>query len=177
MPPGLTALTAALTLLAPLASAIGQKKIIAFEPSDGALQVAGGDLGAGQIRVSDGEFWGVVRAAGDLAADFGRVTGTNYSLSNGEAGAGSLEYRFEPADVSDNTVVSVLFLWMFPLCLEGEMRLLPKGLGDFASNAIYSCSWRPCVLVAAYLAHLHGLSGWTLSALRRQPVLSNLRPN
>lgn len=109
----------ALAALAPLASALGQEPIVAFEPADGALQIAGGHLGAGQIRVSDGEFWGVVRAAGDLAADFGRVTGTNYSLSNGEEGAEAEEYVFEPVDVTDNTVVScppspLSFLGVFP---------------------------------------------------------------
>ena len=106
-PSSLRALTTtALAALVPLAASLGQKQIVAFEPSDGALQIAGAEIGAGQIRVSDGEFWGVVRAAGDLAADFGRVTGTNYSLSNGEAGSSPAKYTFEPADVTDNTVVS-----------------------------------------------------------------------
>lgn len=128
-PPGLKAITAATLLaLAPLASALGQKQIVAFEPSDGALQVAGGDIGAGQIRVSKDEFWGVVRAAGDLAVDFGRVTGTNYSLSNGVGGAEAIEYKFEPADVSDNTVVSS-FIWVLSLCLEEGGRLFLRRLG------------------------------------------------
>lgn len=106
-PPSLKGLAAAAALaFLPLAASLGQKQIVAFEPEDGALQIAGAEIGAGQIRVSEGEFWGVVRAAGDLAADFGRVTGTNYSLSNGESGASAVEYTFEPADVSDNTVVS-----------------------------------------------------------------------
>lgn len=107
-PPSLRALAAAALAFVPLAASLGQKKIVAFEPEDGALQIAGADIGAGQIRVSDGEFWGVVRAAGDLALDFGRVTGTNYTLSNGESGAAAVEYTFEPVDVSDNTVVSAV---------------------------------------------------------------------
>lgn len=107
-PLSLKALTvAALAGLAPLVSAIGQKQIITFESSDDTFQIAGGDIGAGQIRVSKDEYWGVVRAAGDLAIDFGRVTGTNYTLSNGEADASPAEYKFKPADVSDNTVVSL----------------------------------------------------------------------
>jgi len=107
-PLSLKALTvAALAGLAPLVSAIGQKQIITFKSSDDTFQIAGGDIGAGQIRVSKDEYWGVVRAAGDLAIDFGRVTGTNYTLSNGEAGASPAEYKFKPADVSDNTVVSL----------------------------------------------------------------------
>jgi hypothetical protein len=107
-PPSLRALTAAaLAALAPLASALGQKQIISFEPADGALQLVGGDAPqTGQIRVSEGEYWGVVRAAGDLAVDFGRVTGTNFTLSNGEDGADAARYTFEPVDVSNNTVVS-----------------------------------------------------------------------
>ncbi|PKS08284.1 hypothetical protein jhhlp_005228 [Lomentospora prolificans] len=99
---------AAFAGLSPLVSAIGQKKIIAFESSDGAFQIAGKNLGAGQIRVSEDEYWGVIRAAGDLATDFGRVTGTNYTLSNGKADASPAEYRFKPVDVSDNTVYKVL---------------------------------------------------------------------
>lgn len=121
-PRGLKAFTAAaLALLTPLASALGQKQIISFERSDGALQVAGGDLGAGQIRVSEGEFWGVVRAAGDLAVDFGRVTGTNYSLSNGVEGAEAVEYKFDPVDVTDNTVVSDAFSRFFCFDFRGYL--------------------------------------------------------
>lgn len=114
-PPSLKALAvAALTVLAPLASGLGQKQIIAFESADGAFQIAGGDAAsAGQIRVSEGEYWGVVRAAGDLAADFGRVTGTNFTLSNGKDGAAATKYKFKPADITDNTVVSRLFCFYF----------------------------------------------------------------
>ncbi|SPO02404.1 uncharacterized protein DNG_05077 [Cephalotrichum gorgonifer] len=106
-PASLRALKAvALTVLAlsPLASALGQKQIISFEPTKGAFQIAGGHLGAGQIRVSEGEYWGVVRAAGDLAVDFGRVTGTNYTLSNGKKRAAASEYKYKPVDVSNNTI-------------------------------------------------------------------------
>ncbi|PNH68117.1 hypothetical protein VD0002_g1836 [Verticillium dahliae] len=94
---------AALTSLLPLVSALGQSPIVAFESAEGSFQIAGGDVGGGQIRVSANEYWGVIRAAGDLAADFGRVTGTNYTLSNGESGAQPAAYTFAPVDVTNNT--------------------------------------------------------------------------
>lgn len=78
-------------------------------------------MSAGQILVSDNDYWGVIRAAGDLAADFGRVTGTNYSLStgtgasnstytNGTSSASAATYSFNPVNNKNNTVVSILFV-------------------------------------------------------------------
>lgn len=93
----------------PLAWALGQEPIIAIGDdslADGGFQLAGDDLGAGQILVSDNEYWGVIRAAGDLGLDFGRVTGTNFTISNGEANAEPASFIFEPVDVSNNTEVS-----------------------------------------------------------------------
>jgi hypothetical protein len=108
MAPGLRSLAvAALAGLAPLVSGLGQKKIISFEKVDGALQIAGGSIPTGQILVSSDDYWGVIRAAGDLAADFGRVTGKNFTLSSGQAAAKPAEYKFMPVDVSDNTKVSL----------------------------------------------------------------------
>ena len=170
-PPSLRALASAALASLPLVSALGQKPIVAFEPSDGALQIAGGEIGAGQIRVSDGEFWGVVRAAGDLAADFGRVTGTNYSLSTGEAGAAAAEYTFEPADVSDNTVVS-----------RGPPSSSPADVSIFVWRVMRFgplfrpvCTWclhKGCCRVGAQRsAHLHGRGG-----TRRAPALGTTHP-
>ena len=96
-----------LVAVAPLANALGQAKIVSFD-DEGGLRLAGPDLGAGQILVSSNEYWGVIRAAGDLAVDFGRVTGTNYTLSNGNRGADPAEFVFEPADISNHTHVSSL---------------------------------------------------------------------
>lgn len=162
-PPGLKALTAAALLaLAPLASGLGQKQIISFEHSGGALQVAGGDIGAGQIRVSEDEFWGVVRAAGDLAVDFGRVTGTNYSLSNGVESAKAVEYKFEPADVSDNTVVSD-FYKLFRLNWAENGKLLVRVLRKCVRGT--ACPWR----------HLcWWLPTYTLETDQRTPALAQL---
>lgn len=96
---------AGLAALSPLVAGLGQQPIISFESSDGALQIVGGEAGSGQIRVSSNDYWGVIRAAGDLAADFGRVTGTNFSLSNGEDDASPASYTFAPVDVTNNTEV------------------------------------------------------------------------
>ena len=93
----------------PFAYALGQEPIIAFGDEDlaeGQFQIAGEESGAGQILVSDNDYWGVIRAAGDLGLDFGRVTGINFTLSNGESNAESARFVFEPVDVTNNTVVS-----------------------------------------------------------------------
>lgn len=93
----------------PLAQALGQEPIIAFGDEDLAgdgFQLTGEGVAAGQILVSDNDYWGVIRAAGDLAIDFGRVTGTNLTLSNGELDAEPPKFSFAPVDVSNNTVVS-----------------------------------------------------------------------
>lgn len=92
----------------PLVSSLGQKQIISFK-SDGdeTFQLAGGDVSNGQILVDKDEYWGVIRAAGDLAIDFGRVTKNNLSLSNGEEGAEPALFKYDPADVSNNTIVSI----------------------------------------------------------------------
>ncbi|KAI0170213.1 hypothetical protein BJ166DRAFT_608405, partial [Pestalotiopsis sp. NC0098] len=77
---------------------LGQEQVISFADADGAFQLAGGDsTAAPQILVSDNDYWGVVRAAGDLARDFGRVTGTNFTLSNGQTGASPASYEYHPA--------------------------------------------------------------------------------
>lgn len=97
---------ATLATLAPLVSALGQQAIVSFKSGDNTFQIAGGNVKAGQILVSSDDYWGVIRAAGDLAVDFGRVTGTNYTLSNGEGGAKPAVYSYAPVDVSNNTIVS-----------------------------------------------------------------------
>lgn len=83
--------------LAPLVSALGQQSIISFTETPGAFRIVGGDSSSpSQIRVASNDYWGVIRAAGDLAKDFGRVTGTNFTLSNGEAGAEPAVYSYNP---------------------------------------------------------------------------------
>ncbi|KAJ4180243.1 hypothetical protein NW755_011931 [Fusarium falciforme] len=88
--------------------ALGQEPIISFTSSDDSFQIFGGSITTGQIRVSKDDYWGVIRAAGDLAVDFGRVTGTNFTLSNGDTGASPAKYTFEPVDVKNNTYYRTL---------------------------------------------------------------------
>jgi len=112
-----SSLLLAICSASPLVAALGQKPVVSFQGSDGDFQVAGGPISAGQILVSDNDYWGVIRAAGDLAADFGRVTGTNYTLStgtrtsnstytNGTSSDSAATYSFNPVDNKNNTVVS-----------------------------------------------------------------------
>lgn len=92
--------------LAPLAAALGQKSVISFTSAQDAFQLAGGPITKPQILVSDNDYWGVIRAAGDLAKDFGRVTGTNFTLSNGNAGASPASYEYHPASLNYTSVRS-----------------------------------------------------------------------
>lgn len=84
--------------------ALGQQSVISFSAVPDGFQLAGSSHARPQIRVAANEYWGVVRAAGDLAKDFGRVTGTNFTLSNGAVGARSAAYEYRPA-ASNYTVV------------------------------------------------------------------------
>lgn len=104
-----------LTSTARLAAALGQEAVVSFNGSAGDFQIAGGAISQGQILVSENDFWGVIRAAGDLAADFGRVTGTNYTLStdatlNSTSGGGvpAAVYTFNPVNNKNNTFVSIV---------------------------------------------------------------------
>ncbi|KAK4187492.1 hypothetical protein QBC35DRAFT_233302 [Podospora australis] len=89
-------------------AALGQERIISLNETGSVLQLAGGAISAGQIRVSSNEYWGVIRAAGDLALDFGRVTGINYTLSNGEEDGQSAVYEYKPVNNMNNTHFSTL---------------------------------------------------------------------
>ncbi|KAI1105587.1 glycoside hydrolase family 115 protein [Jackrogersella minutella] len=89
-------LVVAVTGCVPVATALGQQQIISFTSSEGAFQIAGGPVSQPQILVSSNDYWGVIRAAADLAKDFGRVTGSNFTLSNGEVGAEPASYEYKP---------------------------------------------------------------------------------
>lgn len=107
-------------------TALGQKPVVSFNGTSRDFQIAGGPTidGAGQILVSENDYWGVIRAAGDLAVDFGRVTGTNYTLSSdarlgasnatvfsnitmdGGGRGGAAVYSYNPVNNRNNTFVS-----------------------------------------------------------------------
>lgn len=63
-----------------LVLALGQKASVTFNATSGGLQLAGGS-GASQLVRSGNDWPGVLRAGGDLAMDFGRVTGTNLTMT------------------------------------------------------------------------------------------------
>ncbi|KAB5578761.1 hypothetical protein GE09DRAFT_560311 [Coniochaeta sp. 2T2.1] len=93
----------ALATAGSLVSGLGQQPIVAFNSSEGAFQIAGGSISTGQILVSSNDYWGVIRAAGDLALDFGRITGTNYTLSNGVNASAPASYVYNPVNNMNNT--------------------------------------------------------------------------
>ena len=63
-----------------LASGLGQKPIVAFNATRGGVLIAGGST-TPSILVDGNDYGGVVRAANDLAKDFGLVTGRNLTVS------------------------------------------------------------------------------------------------
>lgn len=72
----------ALTAIFPLITALGQSSPVTTTSSTGFLRLDGRD---GQILLSAEDWWGVIRAAGDLATDFGKVTGHNLTLGGWSA--------------------------------------------------------------------------------------------
>jgi hypothetical protein len=76
-----TSLLIALSTFCCSVAALGQNATVTTTPSSGLLQLAGSGVN-GQILLSADDWWGVLRAAEDLAGDFGKVTGKNLTLAN-----------------------------------------------------------------------------------------------
>jgi hypothetical protein len=76
-----TSLLTALSTFCCSAAALGQNATVTTTSSPGLLQLAGSGV-SGQILLSADDWWGVLRAAEDLAGDFGKVTGKNLTLAN-----------------------------------------------------------------------------------------------
>ncbi|RDL33349.1 Uncharacterized protein BP5553_08788 [Venustampulla echinocandica] len=76
----------AVSSILPAVVALGQNATVTTTKSDrGLLQLAGSGVD-GQILISDQDWWGVIRAAEDVALDIGKVTGKNLTLGNWSAG-------------------------------------------------------------------------------------------
>jgi hypothetical protein len=71
-------LIASAALLAPVLGLGQNATVTTVAGSSSLLQLSG----TGQILVSSNEWWSVLRAAQDLATDFGKVTGKNLTLAN-----------------------------------------------------------------------------------------------
>lgn len=75
------------TLIIPFGTCVSAidigNQVISFDPAEDNLLLAGKGT-APVINVASNEFAGVVRAAGDLALDFGRVTGINGTLKQND---------------------------------------------------------------------------------------------
>lgn len=63
---------------------LGQKPTITLTGGRGDLQLAGDGINS-QILLSANDWWGVIRAAQDLAGDVGKVIGKNLTLGNWRA--------------------------------------------------------------------------------------------
>jgi hypothetical protein len=87
-------------LLVSAVNALGQNATVTLSPGKGLLQLAGSGTN-GQILVSANDWWGVLRAAEDLAGDVGKVTGRNLTLGNWMAGGpGKRDLEAEERDVA-----------------------------------------------------------------------------
>lgn len=76
----------AVSSVLPAVLALGQNATVTTtKPGRGSLQL-GGRAVDGQILVSDQDWWGVIRAAEDVALDIGKVTGKNLTLGNWSTG-------------------------------------------------------------------------------------------
>lgn len=80
-----------------LVQALGGQLTIGFSNSHGALKLSGG-----QIVVSTNDHWGVIKAASDLATDFGRITGKNLTLYGAGATSAAPVYTWH-APTSNTT--------------------------------------------------------------------------
>ncbi|KUJ24673.1 glycoside hydrolase family 115 protein [Mollisia scopiformis] len=67
-------------------SALGQNATVTTQSGAGSLMLAGHGQ-SGQILLSANDWFGVLRAAEDLAGDFGKVTGKNLTLGHWSSGA------------------------------------------------------------------------------------------
>lgn len=109
---------ACLLAVAPLVSALGQQPVVAFNTSAGAFQIAGGRIAAGQVLVAENDYFGVIRAAGDLVGDLERVTGTHYTLSTDArlvaAGASNNSSSSSHGNASSTTAAAALY-WFNPV--------------------------------------------------------------
>lgn len=81
------ALAVFLLFLPHASHALGQPQYVQPTPSAGSFPIVR-DRSASPIMVDSGDYWGVVRAAGDLRQDIDRVTGCMPTLANNEASAG-----------------------------------------------------------------------------------------
>ena len=82
-------------------NALGQNATVTLTADKGLLQLAGSGVN-GQILVSANDWWGVLRAAEDLAGDMGKVTGRNLTLGNWLAsGTGKRDIEVEERDAPE----------------------------------------------------------------------------
>jgi hypothetical protein len=87
----------ALLALVPGIWALGQSPTISLTGGRGDLKLAGDSIN-GQILLSANDWWGVIRAAQDLAGDVGKVTGKNLTLGNWRAPGHSADIVASPED-------------------------------------------------------------------------------
>lgn len=83
-----------LVALCASAAALGQNATVTTTYTPGLLQLAGN--GESQILLSTNDWWGVIRAAQDLAGDIGKVVDKNLTLANWQGGETTVEYIYRP---------------------------------------------------------------------------------
>lgn len=104
----LTPLT--LCLLLEVVVGLIQRRTIAFTQQTDALQLAGKGIN-GQILVSANDWFGVQKAANDLAEDFGRVTGTNMTVAATGTNEKAAFYTYQPPTNNVNVSSVRVYGW------------------------------------------------------------------
>lgn len=89
--------TSAFLALLPSVLALGHSPTATLIGGHGDFQLARNGV-HGQILLSANDWWGVIRAAQDLAGDVGKVTGTNLTLGNWRAGGKNTHISPSPAN-------------------------------------------------------------------------------
>lgn len=97
----------ALSALCCSVAALGQNATVTTSSGPGLLQLAGNKQ-EGQILLSADDWWGVIRAAEDLAGDVGKVVGKNLTLANWKGNKTTVLYSYKP--VTNNVNVSFTFV-------------------------------------------------------------------
>ena len=88
----------------PFVLSLGQNATITLTKEAKLLQLAGSDIN-GQILLSSNDWWGVIRAAEDLAGDFGKVTGKNLTLGNSKNGrTETITYEYREPTSNTNVI-------------------------------------------------------------------------
>jgi hypothetical protein len=94
----------------PSVLALGQNQTVSLTGGPGQLLLTGRGVN-GHILLSSNDYWGVIRAAQDLAEDVGKVVGTNLTLANWLAPNSKLSTSPHAATSTEDGQTTVLYTY------------------------------------------------------------------